>query len=356
MAIREGAWDCPSCGRKKIRGSAKYCPGCGAPRGDGVRFYLPDDSPEVTAAEELARAQAGPDWICAYCEADNPADAAFCTGCGAAKAEGQARQVQEIKAGAAAPPPPPIPVAAPVAKKGWGRWGKGCGIGCLGLIVLFLFLVFYQRDVDLTPTGHHWVRTVQVEALREVTREAWEGEVPAGARVISSQRALFRTDKVQIGSETRTRTVTERVQTGTERVKTGVRDLGNGYFEDIYEDQPVYEDRERTETYDEPVYKEVPVYKMKYRFNVDEWQPVREAKAEGDDQSPVWPEVQLGANERIGPRKEDYKVLFRDPDGKTVEHPVGSEAEWLGFKEGEAYKAETNISGKIQRILGPSDQ
>ncbi|HEX2643865.1 MAG TPA: hypothetical protein VHU81_12805, partial [Thermoanaerobaculia bacterium] len=70
---------------------------------------------------------------------------------------------------------------------------------------------------------------------------------------------------------------------------------------------------------------------------------------------PVWPTVELGENERIGPRKEDYKVLFRDPDGKTIEHEAGSEAEWLGFVEGQSYKAEADISGKIQRIVGPAD-
>jgi zinc finger protein len=77
VAIREGAWDCPHCGRKGNRGPEKYCGGCGAPRGEDVPFYLPDDAPEVVEAEKLKRAQAGPDWTCPFCEADNPADHAF---------------------------------------------------------------------------------------------------------------------------------------------------------------------------------------------------------------------------------------------------------------------------------------
>ena len=95
MAIREGAWDCPHCGRKRNRGPDKFCGGCGAPRGEEVRFYLPDDAREVTDAAELARAQAGPDWICPYCEGDNPAGNAFCSGCGAPRDGAASRQVVE---------------------------------------------------------------------------------------------------------------------------------------------------------------------------------------------------------------------------------------------------------------------
>lgn len=353
MAIREGAWDCPSCGRKRVRGSAKFCPGCGAPRGEGIQFYLPDAAAEVTDAAALARAQAGPDWICAYCETDNPADADFCTSCGAAKEGGAPRPVVEHRFDQPAPQPAAAP-AQPAQKKGGVTPARLLGCGCLLVLVVLAFAIFGGGDITVSPSGYQWERTVEVQGIRNVTKEAWEGEVPQGARVISSRREVYRTDQVQTGTETRTRTVTERVQTGTERVKVGTRDLGNGYFEDVYEDRPVYEEVERTERYEQPVYRQVPVYRMRYRFTIDEWQTLREAKASGADLAPYWPETRLGPGEREGGRRESYTVLFQDPDGGIHEHEVTSEAEFLGFQEGRGFRADTRLfGGGIKRILGP---
>jgi len=284
-----------------------------------VKFYLPEDAPEVVAAEALKKAQAGPDWVCPYCDADNPAGHAFCSGCGAPRDPGaKTREVVEHPLGAPPPPPPPQPVApAPPAKGANPALKKGCGIGCLGLAALALLMVFIgrPRSADLTVTGFHWLRTIAVEELRPVTEQAWEGQVPSGARIVGSSREVHHVDRIQTGTRTATRTVSERVQTGTERVKTGARDLGNGYFEDIYEDRPVYEDRSHEETYQEPVYREQPVYRQRIRYEIDKWMPDREAKAEGRYQAP-------------------------------------SEQVWKGFEEGRVYKAKVRGSGEVAEIEG----
>ena len=354
MAIREGAWDCPHCGRKKNRGPEKFCGGCGAPRGEDVQFYLPPDSPEVTAADALKRAQAGPDWTCSFCEADNPSVNTFCTSCGAARdAAAQARPVVEHRTDAAplpvaAPPPPPAP--------GHPKLKRGCQIGCLTLAALAVLFWFLGRpkETTLTVTGHRWERTLAVEVQRTVTEEGWEGELPAGARSLSSRREVHHQNRIRIGSETRTRTVTERVQTGTERVKVGERDLGNGYFEDIYEDRPVYEEREHEETYEEPVYREDPVYRMRYQYQVDKWMPSREARAGAQDLSPLWPDSGLGSKEREGERKEVYEVLFEDRDGAGRVYRARDEVEWKGFAPGVSYRAKVRSNGEIVEILGPA--
>ena len=101
MAIREGAWDCPMCGRARNRGPDKHCGGCGAPRGADVRMYLPEDAREVVDEAEVTRAKAGPDWTCAFCGGDNPGANAFCSGCGAGAVGGRSRLA-----------PPPAPPAA----------------------------------------------------------------------------------------------------------------------------------------------------------------------------------------------------------------------------------------------------
>src|SRR5215210_1545923 len=356
MAIREGAWDCPHCGRKRNRGPDKFCGGCGAPRGEEVRFYLPDDAREVTDAAELERAQAGPDWICPYCEGDNPAGNAFCSGCGAPRDGAAVRPVVEHR-DAPMPPPPAPPPPQPVVSQGkGGGLKKGCGIGCLGLLLVVGFFWFLgrPREATLTVEGLSWERSVQVEALRTVTEEAWEDSLPAGARVLSRSRQVHHTNRVQTGTERKTRTVNEQVQVGTERVKVGSRDLGNGYFEDVYEDRPVYENRSHEESYDEPVYREDPVYRLRYRYQVEKWMPSREARAGAQDLAPRWPDTGLRSKQRAGNRTEVYEVLFEDRDGAGRVYRARDEVEWKGFEQGSAYRAKVRSNGEIVEILGPA--
>ena len=195
MAIREGAWDCPHCGRTGNRGSAKFCGGCGAPRGEDVRFYLPDDAREVSDAAELRKAMAGPDWICPYCQGDNGAESSFCSGCGAPRDGAAVRPLVETRLA-----PPVVPAPQPVVSKGraGGLLKKGCGIGCLGLLVLFGLIWFLgrPREATLTAQGFSWERSIQIEALQAVTEEAWEDAVPAGARVLAMYASANRDETV----------------------------------------------------------------------------------------------------------------------------------------------------------------
>ncbi|HEX8432380.1 MAG TPA: zinc finger protein, partial [Longimicrobium sp.] len=83
MAIREGRWDCPSCGSTGIFGRHVECLSCGKPRPGGVRFYLSDDAPVLVDPERIAEARAGADWVCEHCAATNRATHPDCEGCGA---------------------------------------------------------------------------------------------------------------------------------------------------------------------------------------------------------------------------------------------------------------------------------
>jgi len=358
VAIREGAWDCPSCGRKRNRGPAKFCGGCGAPRGDDVQFYLPEDA-RVVEGDEAARAKAGPDWTCSYCDGDNPADAGFCSGCGATK-DGKPREVVEYKGEAPTAAPvagqPLLSAPAPAPPTGKSnRLKKGCGIGCLSILALIFLLWFLgrPREAAMTASAFHWERAVQVEQMKTVEEGAWEGEVPSGARVLSTGRKLHHVEKIKVGSQTKTRTVSEQVQTGTERVKVGTRDMGNGYFEDVYEDRPVYESRSHEETYEDPVYTDRQVFGKWVRYEIDKWVPSREDKLAREDRAPVWPEPRLGAGERAGPRRELYEVSFRGTDGKMHPYKAPNEAEWRRFEPGRSYRVMVRPDGKVESVLGP---
>lgn len=352
MAIREGKWDCPSCGHIGNRGPVKFCGSCGAPRGQGVKFYLPDDAPEVTDSEALRRAHAGPDWVCNYCNAANPADNGFCSGCGASR-DGT-RRLPVIDHPNAPPPVTPPPVTPP------NKSTKSCGLGCLIVLVLVLLIqgigayLSRPKETKLTVQNFHWTRTIRIEEFRPVTERAWQGEVPSGAHVLGSSTEVHHVDHIQTGTRTMSRTVHERVQTGTRRVRSGTRDLGNGYFEDTYRDEPVYEDRSHEESYEEPTYRDEPVYRKSIRYTIEKWMPGREAKAEGEDHWPSWPDPSLGKKEREAGRQETYEIIFRDEGGRLIPYTPPNEQVWKSFDRQHTYTAKVDSDGHVVEIAPPT--
>ncbi|MBN2497156.1 MAG: hypothetical protein JXR96_21365 [Deltaproteobacteria bacterium] len=318
MAIREGKWDCPYCGMKGIRGPETVCPGCGAKRDKDVKFYLPEDAKEITDEEELASAREGPDWHCGFCGVDNKASEDKCKRCGAARSDGGHREVKVIPD---QPAEKPAPVKSAPASKG-GKAGLFIFLAILVAIGLGLyFFVFRTHTETLEVTGHAWERSVAIEKFKTVTEEKWEHEVPKGAREISRREEVFKVEKIQ---------------KGTERVKTGVKDLGNGRFEDVYEDKPVYEEQK--------------VYKKKVKFEIERWQPERSAKASGQDLEPKWPEFQLRGQEREGQRTEVYKVLLKSSEGEARNWVAPNEQTWKTYQKGQSYHAEVRASGEISEL------
>ena len=353
MAIREGRWDCPSCGSTAIYGRHVECPACGKPRPGGIRFYLTDDAPALVDPERLAEARAGADWVCEHCGGSNRARARDCEGCGAARGSSPTQRVTEYGPGevprsggwdprhAAATPIPP-------ARKGMGCCGC-LGLGGGGLFILLFIIGLLNPPVggeDLFPgvvTGKSWERTVALEERNVVAGEGWE--LPDSARSVRRERKIKEYEQVvdhyervsrevahheQVadGTETRTREVSERVQTGTRTYVCGHRDMGNGYFEDIECSEPEYETRTRTERYEEPryrtrttyetvtenepVYRKVPIRATYYRYRVPRWTRSRVLTEKGGANEPVWPRVTPTPREREAARTQSYQVTLRD--------------------------------------------
>lgn len=361
MAIREGAWDCPFCEKTRNRGPEKFCGGCGSPRGPEVKFYLPEDARVVEDAAEQERARSGPDWTCQFCGGDNKGWNGFCTGCGSGKDATQARQVVQHAGEAprtaaeaqAAAAPRPEPAPPPAKGSGWLKWVLGCLGGCGTLVVLITLLAMFMgmtHEERLQVAGAHWERTIPVEQLGMVQESAWRDEVPAGARKVSERKEVRSHRKVQTGTETRTRTVSKEVSDGTERVKVGTRDMGNGYFEDVYEDRPKTRTVSEQETYQEPVYREEPVYDTKVTYEVEKWREVRKAQASGDDTSPTWPDPRLASNEREGKRTETYRLQLKDEKGVERAYTPKSAEEFASFRIGSSYRAKVDRMGNVDEI------
>lgn len=323
MAVRVGRWDCTYCGHKSNPGPETKCNSCGAPRPKKVKFYLPDDAEKVTDTERIRQARSGVDWVCSHCSAHNKTWDKQCRSCGNPRSEGDGDTALEQKVYGVdeTPSGPGETETAPASgesssgddspRPAYKRPSRVRKVVAAALILagLAFGLTFFNSDIEVEVTGHQWKRTYEISKYVPVEEEDWQ--VPADGRETASFRAIHHYDKVSKGFETRTRTV--KVKVGEERYVSGKRDLGNGYFEDVYSTRPVYE--ERNETYQEEVFEDVPVCRTKYRYIIYRWKPDDPMETEGNDQSPYWPDSPLLKDTdhyRITAKIQEYYLVIKD--------------------------------------------
>lgn len=341
MAIREGRWDCPTCGTVGLPGRQVGCTSCGNPRPEGVRFYLADDAAEVDDAGQLTQARGGTDWICEHCGASARAVETACPGCGAERGSSPGQQTREYtmdevprsgqpaRSMAAAPVPPK-------RKRGWKA--PAAVVAVIGGIVWWNGPV----ETSATVASKNWERAIEVQEYRTVREEDWS--VPSGGREQRSFRAVREHRQVLDHYETKTREVSERVQTGTRTYTCGQRDLGNGYFEDVTCTEPEYTTNYRTETYQDPVYRQEPVYATKYAYEIERWIPDDTVWARGDAaRQPAWPAPQIGRNMREGARIQRYVLHLADGE-ERYEREV-TEAQFQRYRQGQEVKLRRKRSG-----------
>lgn len=283
MTIREGKWDCKVCNRKGNRGPDSYCGSCGSPRPDNVEFYLPDDEEEVTDEIKLNEAEAGADWRCSYCSTQNNAFDNFCVSCG---------NKRDISGGDVSLEQKEIrfdntentAITEPPEEKASGK-GKKIIIAAISVAIGFaaiLGISSIKTDIPVRITGFEYNAKISYDTYKLVTEDDWI--LPAGAEKLSEYRAVHHYDKIPDGYVTRTRQV--QVKVGEKKVKVGVKNLGNGYFKDIYENKPVYETK--TESYNETKYSDVPVYMLKYRYRMMKWIKEKPLEFTGNYKNPVF--------------------------------------------------------------------
>ena len=351
MAIRVGRWDCQHCGHIGNLGPHTQCESCGASRPENVVFYLPKDAEIVTQSSEIRKAKSGADWVCGHCESHNKTQDIICLNCGNPrdeKSEDVTIQEKEYTLDS-------VPEVGEKAQGGTGetyrknrpelqprkrKVGKGMrrilALPVVGAIVMALLRAF-PAEVPAEVVAFRWERSIQFEHYEAVAKEDWQ--VPNDAWDISSFRAVHHYDRQLRGYENRTRTVREKV--GEERYVCGQKDLGNGYFEDVYCTRPIYESRE--ETYREPVYDQIPVYKTKYRFKVREWVQRRQyfRHVKGFDQQAYWPETPQSQHpERWRPaQKKEAYYLTVEVEGERYEERVGPRF-WSHLSQGSQLTAQ----------------
>jgi len=322
-----GYWDCPVCGQKAVAGNIMNCPSCGRARGD-VKFYMKDGAEETTREEnergdieylneeqtqEMDRA---PDWYCSFCNSLNTDHAAFCSNCGASRESSESNYFDQLKkreeAERAEQAAQPKPAAQQAQKK--SRLPLLLIIAAV-IIGLIFFMNGSSTQGDLQVTGVAWSRSIPVEQNLQFTESGWS--IPDGGTEVSRAQAIHHYDQVLDHYEQYQVQKSRQVLDHYETYYT-YADRGNGSFEEVAHERPVYRTEYYTETESRPVYRSVPRYATKYTYTIWRWKQTREAAASGQDQEAYWPELNLAEYEREGsPRSELYTFTVQDSKGSS---------------------------------------
>ena len=364
MAILEGRWDCSSCGRVGNMGHDVHCPGCGKPRG-AVTFYLPENPEAVADAERLAEAKAGPDWVCAYCEASNRSTADHCTGCGAARSEGKARavgggdekelsaeQIRQNEWRAAHPPAPRKSHTTSIVLGLLACLFVGCsGFGTIG----FLTRAGGERGVGGpafrwgAPQSGAWVtvtaklatRSIVVETEKMVQDASWCSSAPADAHVLDR-----RSKQDGTRCEWRDPRATRRPLAAIGFF--GTKNLGNGYFEST----PDHSSSSSSSSSSESKCRNIPVYRDWCSWEAKRWVAVRTPSLASTDALPEWPPVELRPGEREGARTQALAYDAQTSDGELVKM-TADESHWITLTPGAKYSATFSLFGGLKSVGDP---
>ena len=346
LGYTELEWVCPNCGQRNP-GSRRTCAGCGTPQPDNVEFVQPLQEELIDDEAAIAAAQAGPDIHCAFCGARNPATAKVCRQCGADLTEGEARQKGKVVGAFGGEPAPPIvcpscgaenPATATTCSACGARLPGGQAekpeskpgqkskparrIPILAIFAIFIglcvglfFLLNRTSDTIAEVSDLKWSRSIAVQQLVPVTREAWKSEIPADVEIGLCRSKLHHTQEDPAPNSKEVCGTPYTVDTGT------------GYGEVVQDCK--YE-----------------VYREWCEYTRPEWQVVDTLVAEGSDGAPDWPVLSLKEGQREGGREETYVIIFRS-DNDTYRMSTSRQEEWRKFRIGTRWKLKVNALGGV---------
>jgi len=331
-----------------------------------------DMNQRVEASQaEREKAKAGPNWLCEYCGGSNRAAATTCASCGAAKTEDQTpgyNRVYRSNQDFAAEPEPDGGQASniygqdPTKTPAYLKARKKRRIKDFFIVafVLAAFVVLFPKllglfepQKNILQIDHYvWENEIRIEELQTFEESDWS--MPIDARLIETRQEVHHYNQTVTHYETKYRTVQviDRYETkyktvevidyyetkyrqkevldGYDEVSDGVRDLGNGYFEEITRQvpryrtvdepyqvpvyktvkepyqEPVYKDVQ--EAYESPVYREDPVYQDRYYYEIDRYAYTRSIYQNGIDTEPDWDTPDLKDTEREAGRTAVYAL------------------------------------------------
>lgn len=350
--ILKGYWDCDYCNARKIGGDIRVCPNCGKPRGENTKFYMDNSSTYVNEKVEGAVSRQ-PDWLCGYCNNLNPDRAKECLSCGAVRNNQDLNYFQNREKKATRTQVNHGTNDRVMKTK---PTGKDYFItililfGIIGFIINGLIKLSAPKYIEVAVKSVSWERVISIEDYKTVEESGWS--LPSNARLQNSNTEIRTYNKVFDHYETRTRQISEQVLDHYETRVTGTRDLGNGYFEEITTQVPIYRTEYRTETYQEPVYRNEPVYDTKYYYEIEKWVVTRSVKTSGNDKEATWGDVVLVGKEREKNRQEKYAIVLEDENGKGYKMNFDYD-KWKDFEIGQTFKARISYQG-IEELIDES--
>lgn len=344
-------WRCPNCGGRNP-GTQTICGNCATPQPDDVQFEQVAQEELITDEKLIERAKTGPDIHCPFCGTRNPADAAQCSSCLGDLQEGTARKTGQTVGKHSTKP------AADIQCPHCGTINAGTATTCTNcqatltkkttatttaartlptqpqrkispILVIFLVLamaacgifVFMSMQTEETigsVTDVSWERTVFIEGLVPVEREAWQDEVPLDGSVgFCREEVRYTSDFPEPNSQE---------VCGTPYTV----DTGTGVGE-------VVQDCEYL------------VYDNFCDYTITEWQVVDQVSINGSNFTPEWPTLNLGREEREGEREEVYTVVI-DTDGRYYTYHPNSFTEYQQFEMGSSWILVVNSFNAIRSI------
>lgn len=337
--VIETTWECDSC-KHKNRGRDLICANCGNPKQKGEKYAVPDPKtvPEVTGQDLLRKAQAGPNWKCEFCGADERTLEDHCGSCGAERYSYSSSK----KPPALVPPQLRDTITSSPRRR---RWPFIAGGG--GLVVLLTGLLVWintAREVDAKVAVTSWEVAVTLEKRYLRSGTGWSDDMPAGAFNSSCERRQagtencnpYRCNPHEVNYDCNPHDCNphqESYDCNPEpcNCNTDCTDEGNGFATCTEDCDTCYDTCYRTE-YDtchdscsrteyDTCYEQCPVYKNWCNYQYHEWVPQESERAAGFGPTVVWPTLLAeGVEERIV-RSEEYSVIFTDSEDSWTYKP-----------------------------------
>lgn len=318
-------WDCKYCRTPKLLGlTHRHCPVCGAPQNAAER-YFPSDAEKVRVADHR---YVGRDVVCQHCGTYNSRSSKHCRDCGGPTEEGADAPVRRDRSESAARPAGQALAAASPARGAVGSRRRSPRVllfGLIGLVIVAalgaLVFAFWKKEQNFEVAGHAWERRIEIERFGPVRHSAWCDQLPSGAREVSRQREVRTREQVPDGETCTTRKV----------------DQGDGTFREVKDCKPRYKTRE------------IKDYRCDYEVN--RWATARfvEAKGQGTTPAPTWPQLpslrtcgHVGC-ERVGAKRETYRLLLAGPDGDASCEV--DQSRWLKVTKGAQFRAKVRLIG-----------
>ena len=194
----------------------------------------------------------------------------------------------------------------------------GLVVVCCIVMALLYFFVIRTESTTGTVSSVMWERAIKIEALGPVEYEDWRDEISSEGEILSCEQEVRSVQSsAPIGQD-------YNEVCGTPYTV----DTGSGVGEVVQDC-------------------EYQVYDNKCTYTLIEWSVVDTVSTTGTDFSPVWPDPDLGTDQRLGDQSEEYQVYFNAGDYIYTTQEL---TEFQQFEIGSTWNLEVNALGAVVTV------